>query len=358
MASLVTWWRSHHMLHRLGAMGVLLATFLFLLGFSVPAWTTGSGLWMTCSPSSCMANLHSPADGWMTTVRVMECIALLAYVLCCVMEILQDCFHYNLHSPYDRAVEILGGIAGVTSLTGATVFGIWWSNIGQTVLTAAGSHSVQSDHPTSTLHWGFGMVITASIIILLSVVAICVVRCKHMQATSSTKYTSGPKAGRIDFIDEGTTFRHFQDPDTSSMMLVPASHFVDTPSRPQRNDQRSDPPPYALPPPYPYPSSCDFFLPIANSSMVAPTSDTTSVGGQSQVTNAADQSLSVASADRALAAPPPQSFISSTSTLCIQNKPRLVMRPLFIKTCDGDSQIEITPSAQNSSGLPSPFSHF
>ncbi|KAL8609746.1 hypothetical protein ACOMHN_042785 [Nucella lapillus] len=343
-------WHSQPVLHRVASAGILVSTVIFIVALAVPAWTRGSGLWMTCGPSLCVSNLHSQAGAWMTAVRVAECVALLAYVLCCFMEVLQGCFLICIRSPYSRAVEILGGVAGVTSIAGAVVFAVCWT-----------SNTSQGDHRAS-LHWGFGLVVIASILILLSALAIGCSRHKHSHSARNSQHTSRLKKGGRYFIDDGGTFRFGDDPDSSSMMLVPASHFdtrrqIPVSDTSRTFDKRSDPPPpYALPPPYPYRSAGDFFLPIASSSVLGPPSGSGSVAGHCQGMNGVNESLSVAGTDRVLTMPS-QSFISSTSTFCIQsNVP--VMRPLFIKTAEGGSEIEITPSAQNSSGLPSPFSHF
>ena len=57
--SSVPHWRERHVLHKIGVVGVMLATLLFLVGFSVPAWAAQSGLWMRCSSDACTTNVYS-----------------------------------------------------------------------------------------------------------------------------------------------------------------------------------------------------------------------------------------------------------------------------------------------------------
>ena len=49
--------QARHTLFKLGVGGLLLATLLFTLGFSAPAWLDRSGLWMDCSYGTCFTNM-------------------------------------------------------------------------------------------------------------------------------------------------------------------------------------------------------------------------------------------------------------------------------------------------------------
>ena len=209
----------------------------------------------------------------------------------------------------------------------------------------------QHDDHRSRLHWGFGLVITASIISLLSAVAIGYSRWRHGQCAS---YAVKARAKDCDSEQNGDEVSLGDHPpaDSSSMMLVPAGHFGRTSSS---GTGGKDPPPYALPPPYPYPTNCDFLLPIANSSMVPQITAAISPSQSDQVTSSVDQSQSFPCADGGYNSSA-QSFITPVSAYQVSNN-RMVMGPLFVKT-DGGSEVEITPSAANSSGLPSPYSHF
>ena len=156
------------------------------------------------------------------------------------------------------------------------------------------------------------------------------------------------------FADEEVSFRDCHEVDSSSMMLVPSGHF--DAKRTPRMWGRDPPPPYALPPPYPYPSNCDFFFPIANSSVMPRIADVNTLAESSRSNDNADQSLSFATTGAGFATPT-ETFTSPVSAYNVTNH-RPVMRPLFVKTSEGGSEIEITPSAQNSTGLPSPFNRF
>ena len=258
---------------------------------------------------------------------------------------------------YSQAVLIAAGILG---LAGATIFGIQSVDDATFNTPAADLLPHRHEDHHSDLQWGFGLAITASIIALLSAAAIGYSRCTHAQPSGAAKMTPVPGTA---FADEGSVL--FRDDgheaDSSSMMLVPAGHF-DTKRSPRlKSWGRADPPPpYALPPPYPYsPNNCDFFHPIANSSMVPHIAAGSSTFAESTDTdNAADQSPSSfpSSGTGGLTATPTQSFPSPIAAYITHHRP--MMRPLFVKTSEGGSEVEITPSAQNSSGLPSPFNRF
>ena len=49
----------------------------------------------------------------MNVVRVMECLALLALVVCVLVEVVQDFYLHVPPSPRNKAVEILALIAGM-----------------------------------------------------------------------------------------------------------------------------------------------------------------------------------------------------------------------------------------------------
>lgn len=243
-------------------------------------------------------------------------------------------------------------VAGILGIAGTTIFGI--KSITDATFNKPTPDVVlhQSEDHNSDLQWAFGLVVAASIIALFSAAAIGYSRCRHAQPTTVMK-TPVPGPGRA-FGDEEISFRDSHEvADSSSMMLVPSGHFDS--KRSARNWGRDPPPPYALPPPYPYSSNCDFFLPIANSSMVPQIVGSNTFAESSRSTANADQSPSFPAS--AGFATPTDSFTSPMSAYNVTHH-RPMMRPLFVKTSEGGSEIEITPSAQNSTGLPSPFNRF
>ncbi|KAK7112933.1 uncharacterized protein [Littorina saxatilis] len=354
-------WSERHVLHKQGVIGVTLATLLFVIGYSVPAWTTSQlGLWMWCSADVCSTNVVSHNDTWMHVVRGLECLALLAFIVCILVEVMQDFYLTVPPSRRNKTVEILAFLAGFLGIAGAVIFAIQKSEdvIFNTPTPQTPPH-LHEDH-NSKLQWGFALVVTASIIAILSAVAIGYSRCKHDQPTA-TKISLFPSPARV-FAGENVSFGDCHDVDSSSMMLVPAGHNFETKSSPSPRHWGRDPPPYALPPPYPYTSNYDFFLPMANSSMVPQIAGSTSLEGQNSSShrrhNNAQADPSFPTTDSDTFSTPTHSFASPVSSTNDVSHHRPMMQPLYVKTSHGGSHIEITPSAQNSTGLPSPFNHF
>ncbi|XP_070182448.1 uncharacterized protein, partial [Littorina saxatilis] len=98
-----------HSLFKAGVGLLVFSTVVFVVGYSAPAWSDRTGLWMSCEFGGCNSNTLNGPD-WLEAVRVMETIALILFLAAIAVELYQDVFK----SPppvENKAVEILAVLA-------------------------------------------------------------------------------------------------------------------------------------------------------------------------------------------------------------------------------------------------------
>ncbi|KAK7477787.1 hypothetical protein BaRGS_00030970 [Batillaria attramentaria] len=248
-------WRERHVLHKLGSVGLVPATLLFVVGFSVPAWRLGVGLWTRCQFEVCISDVSHNSTPMLYAVLTSECVALFLFLLSLCATVYQE-FYKNPAKPDDRLVEVSATAAGVFSMTGVVIYGVEVGDIRH-------------------LDWGYGLVISASLLALLSALLIACTRHKDASLESpsnSSSFSMATRQGREQTSIEGHPME--------SMMLVHSSGSGVFPTGSMPRGRA--PPPYSLPPPYPYHPECGYILQNPGTTTMTPqitaTSGTDSFG--------------------------------------------------------------------------------
>nr|KAG5687390.1 hypothetical protein BaRGS_019894 [Batillaria attramentaria] len=169
-------WRERHVLHKLGSVGLVPATLLFVVGFSVPAWRLGVGLWTRCQFEVCISDVSHNSTPMLYAVLTSECVALFLFLLSLCATVYQE-FYKNPAKPDDRLVEVSATAAGVFSMTGVVIYGVEVGDIRH-------------------LDWGYGLVISASLLALLSALLIACTRHKDASLESPSNSSSFSMATR------------------------------------------------------------------------------------------------------------------------------------------------------------------
>ncbi|PVD39485.1 hypothetical protein C0Q70_02119 [Pomacea canaliculata] len=210
-------WLHRHVVFKCATAGLLLSAAVFLLGFSLPHWHPAAGLWSACGNTECAASLSVP---WLGAVQGLLCLSLLGYILCISAEIYQDLLKVP-PAPDNNAVEAL---ALCTGLIGAILF----------ASKAVDSHAAH-------LGWSFWLVMSSSILVLISAMVIALSRKFHAQNISQPPRTIMTPVSSVlvpDFQPTG--------------ILAPTIGRSKQASHKLGLSMDIPPPPYALPPPYPY----------------------------------------------------------------------------------------------------------
>ncbi|XP_076467009.1 uncharacterized protein LOC143298157 [Babylonia areolata] len=119
---------SRPLLYKIGLVGLLASSLLYLIGFSSPYWVTvdsgrfrsSSGLWMACIADVCanlgVANLYM----WFHITRFLETVGLLILMLTCGYDLLAN--FLLKASTYSKNLEVLAIVGGLLAFSGAMVF--------------------------------------------------------------------------------------------------------------------------------------------------------------------------------------------------------------------------------------------
>lgn len=214
------------MLHKLGSATLVPATVMFVVGFSVPAWRQGMGLWSLCQGDICVSGFTHNSAPLLHAVLVAECIALFVLVMTACVSIYQEFFRHPSAAD-NRIVEILATVSGVFGMTGAVLYGVETADIGH-------------------LDWAYWVIVGASTLPLLSALLIACTRHRTKQRKPpnnrpSVSMGTLPLRGH-DILDGSPQ---------ASMMMMPTAG-AGTFGTGSLSRGRA-PPPYALPPTYPYP---------------------------------------------------------------------------------------------------------
>ncbi|XP_076459409.1 uncharacterized protein LOC143292751 [Babylonia areolata] len=185
--------RFRHRHFRAGFGSLVVAMILFTVGFSAPRWAIAMndfGLWESCiGRRSCQDNVEDVLV-WMDAVRIVEVLALVCFILSVAVELYQDVF--NSPQPKDnKAVEILGVVAGVFGLIGVAIFG---AKINKKTTIQYDDYGYIS-YVTVRLGWAFGLAAAGSILGLLGAVLMGASRVQHAQQTQQALANLGVTTG-------------------------------------------------------------------------------------------------------------------------------------------------------------------
>ncbi|KAI8782436.1 hypothetical protein BgiMline_027362 [Biomphalaria glabrata] len=97
-------WKERGLIYKVGFVGIVLGSLLFVVGFCAPAWAEfqfvwsddhveSMGLWQTCSGSLSVCTMSVSNDnlGWLKAVRALECIAMFFALASCISGLYSNC---------------------------------------------------------------------------------------------------------------------------------------------------------------------------------------------------------------------------------------------------------------------------
>ncbi|KAK7490864.1 hypothetical protein BaRGS_00017920 [Batillaria attramentaria] len=190
--------RSRSILHRVSCGGIVLSAILFTAGFGSPNWTDSYGLWEACdSYGQCIQISDTFHVGWMMAVQAMECIALILIWSSLAVWLYQDFRSVAPTEKDNNAVEGLAGSAGVCGLIGAIIFGAKFAIANSISGISVFGHNIRSQSH-AVLDWGFGLTVTASILVGIFASTLGIARRNARNVTPSTAATTGIPPGLPD----------------------------------------------------------------------------------------------------------------------------------------------------------------